>query len=151
MNHSMLTRLVTPCVAAGAIIGSALIASAGEPCPGFVAGETRPETDPPAVQWEDGWLVPYEETIPGTDVTFRMVPVPGGTFQFGSPTDEEGRDGVEGPQCEVAVAPFWMSACEVTWSEYKAFMRMLELFTALESAGVKVVTEANEVDAVTAP
>jgi hypothetical protein len=81
MNHSMLTRLVTPCVAAGAIIGSALIASAGEPCPGFVAGETRPETDPPAVQWEDGWLVPYEETIPGTDVTFRMVPVPGGTFQ----------------------------------------------------------------------
>ncbi|MBT6056141.1 MAG: hypothetical protein HOH16_12005, partial [Planctomycetaceae bacterium] len=34
--------------------------------PGFVAGEKNPETDPPAVRYKNGWLVPYKETIPGT-------------------------------------------------------------------------------------
>ena len=44
--------------------------------PGFVPGDTQPDTNPPAVRYKDGWLVPYEETIPGSDVTFQMVPVP---------------------------------------------------------------------------
>ncbi|HBU37891.1 MAG TPA: hypothetical protein DEB70_08805, partial [Planctomycetaceae bacterium] len=119
--------------------------------PGFVPGDTQPDTDPPAVRYKDGWLVPYEETIPGSDVTFQMVPVPAGTFFLGSPADEVGRADVEGPQVEIAVPPFWMGACEVTWEEYKVFMSMLDLFTALESSGVRLVTEENEVDAVTAP
>ena len=119
--------------------------------PGFVPGDTQPDTNPPAVRYKDGWLVPYEETIPGSDVTFQMVPVPGGSFLLGSPGDEVGREDTEGPQVEVAVSPFWMGACEVTWEEYKVFMSMLDLFTALESSGVRLVTEENEVDAVTAP
>ena len=119
--------------------------------PGFVLGDTQPDTDPPAVHYKDGWLVPYEETIPGSDVTFKMVPVPGGSFLLGSPSDEVGREDTEGPQVEVEVSPFWMGACEVTWEEYKVFMSMLDLFTALESSGVRLVTEENEVDAVTAP
>ncbi len=36
---------------------------------------------PPAV-------APYTETIPGTRVSFDMVPVPGGTFTMGSPASE---------------------------------------------------------------
>ena len=119
--------------------------------PGFVTGETQPDTNPPAIRYKNGWLVPYEETIPGSDVTFQMVPVPGGTFLLGSPEDEVGRESTEGPQVEVAVSPFWMGAREVTWKEYKVFMSMLDLFTALESSGVRLVTEENEVDAVTAP
>ena len=119
--------------------------------PGFVPGDTQPDTNPPAVRYNDGWLVPYEETIPGSDVTFQMVPVPAGTFLLGSPADEVGREDVEGPQVEIAVSPFWMGAREVTWEEYKVFMSMLDLFTALESSGVRLVTEENEVDAVTAP
>ncbi len=32
-----------------------------------------------------GSMKPYVETIPGTDVKFEMVPIPGGTFEMGSP------------------------------------------------------------------
>ena len=40
--------------------------------PGFVPGDTQPDTNPPAVRYNDGWLVPYEETIPGSDVTSQL-------------------------------------------------------------------------------
>src|SRR5687767_3701934 len=33
-------------------------------------------------------VAPYTETIPGTAVSFDMVPVPGGTFTMGSPAAE---------------------------------------------------------------
>ena len=32
----------------------------------------------------------YTDTIPGTKVTFDMVPIPGGTFMMGSPAKEAG-------------------------------------------------------------
>jgi len=96
-------------------------------------------------------MVAYDETIPGTDVTFRMIPVPGGTFRMGSAADEAGRDDVEGPQYEVRVAPFWMGRCEVTWGEYKKYMAACDVFKAMEAAGLRPVTAATEADAVTAP
>jgi formylglycine-generating enzyme required for sulfatase activity len=61
----------------------------------------------------------YTEVIPDTDVTFDMVPIPGGKFLLGSPDDEEGRREDEGPQVEVEVEPFWMGKHEVTWEEYE--------------------------------
>lgn len=64
----------------------------------------------------------YEDRIPGSEVTFRMAPIPGGSFLMGSPAGEEGRKKDEGPQREVEVAPFWMGVCEVTWDEYGLFM-----------------------------
>lgn len=124
---------------------------AADVTPGFVKGAEQPDTTPPAVKWQEGWLVPYDEAIPGTDLSFRMVPIPGGTFRLGSPPDEVGRDEVEGPQVKVTVPPFWMAAHELTWAEYKAFLSMLDLFIALENSGVRLVTEENAVDAVTAP
>jgi formylglycine-generating enzyme required for sulfatase activity len=63
----------------------------------------------------------YVETIPGSKVKFRMVAVPGGTFLMGSPEGEKGHSPNEGPQHPVAVAPFWMGACEVTWDEYDLY------------------------------
>ncbi len=63
----------------------------------------------------------YTETIPGSDVTFEMIGIPGGTFTMGSPADEPGREPDEGPQVEVTVAPFWMAAHEVTWDEFDRF------------------------------
>lgn len=120
--------------------------------PGFVPGDAKPEVDGPVVQVPGGWMVPYDETIPGTDVTFRMVPVPGGKFRMGSPDSEEGRSADEGPQFEVAVAPFWIGAHEVTWAEYKGFMAACDLFKAIESARLRpAVTADNAADAVTAP
>jgi formylglycine-generating enzyme required for sulfatase activity len=61
---------------------------------------------------------PYTETIPGTGVSFEMVPIPGGQFTMGSPLDEPGRSKDEGPPLQVALGPFWMGKHEVTWDEY---------------------------------
>jgi len=118
---------------------------------GFVPGETKPAGDGPAVQVPGGWMVAYDETIPGTSVTFRMIPLPGGTFRMGSPDGESDRSSDEGPQVEVAVEPCWIGKCEVSWAEYKRYMAAFEIFKAMRSAGIRPVTAANGADAVTAP
>jgi sulfatase modifying factor 1 len=118
---------------------------------GFVVGDARPEGEGPFFQVSGGWMVPYEETIPGSSVTFRMIPVPGGTFRMGSPDAEEGRTSDEGPVFEVAVAPFWMSEHEVTWGEYKRYMAACDLFLAMQSAKIRPIDGGNQADAVTAP
>ena len=65
----------------------------------------------------------YTETIPAAgDATFDLVPIPGGEFTIGSPEDEEGRRDDEGPQVKLAIEPFWMGKCEITWDLYRAFM-----------------------------
>jgi len=130
---------------------SGAAAVADSPAAGFVAGDQRPEGDGPAIKVPGGWMVAYDETIPGTDVTFRMIPVPGGTLRMGSPAGETGRGTDEGPQYDVAIEPFWIGRCEVTWSEYKSYMAACDLFKAMESGGIRPVTADNEADAVTAP
>jgi formylglycine-generating enzyme required for sulfatase activity/mono/diheme cytochrome c family protein len=64
----------------------------------------------------------YTEKIPGAEVTFEMLPIPGGEFIMGSPDNEPGRKPDEGPQHKVKIEPFWMGKCEVTWNEYEIFM-----------------------------
>ena len=67
-------------------------------------------------------MLPYTNNIPGTPVTFVMVPIPGGEFVMGSPDSEPGRKPDESPQHKVRISPFWMGQCEVTWNEYELFM-----------------------------
>ena len=67
----------------------------------------------------------YTVTIPGTDAKFDMVPIPGGTYDMGSPESEKGRGKDEGPQHPVTLKPFWMGKCEVTWDEYDIFRKEL--------------------------
>jgi formylglycine-generating enzyme required for sulfatase activity len=67
-------------------------------------------------------MKPYTNVIPGTQITFAMVPIPGGEFVMGSPNNENGRKPDEGPQHKVKISPFWMQQCEVTWGEYELFM-----------------------------
>lgn len=64
----------------------------------------------------------YTETIPGSQVKFTLVPVPGGEFLMGSPAAEAGRKPDEGPQHKVKIAPFWMGQHEVTWDEFEIFV-----------------------------
>ena len=64
---------------------------------------------------------PYSETIPGTNVKFEMMPVPGGEFVMGSPATEPGRAPDEGPPHPVQIRPFWIGKFEVTWDEYDQF------------------------------
>jgi len=65
----------------------------------------------------------YTETIPGSEVKFDMVAIPGGTFEMGSPASEPGRQADEGPQHPVTIRPFWMGKCEVTWDEYDLYWK----------------------------
>ena len=76
------------------------------------------------VKTPHGYMVSYLQQIPGTEQSFQMVPIPGGSFQMGSPGAEAGREPDEGPQVKVTISPFWMSRHEVTWGEYQAFMAL---------------------------
>jgi len=67
-------------------------------------------------------MKPFSTTIPGSDVAYEMVPIPGGKFKMGSPDSEPGRKDDEGPVREVEVDPFWMGKTEVTWNEFHLFM-----------------------------
>jgi len=69
----------------------------------------------------------YTETIEdkesGEKATFEMIAIPGGTFWMGSPATEKGRNPDEGPQHPVAIKPFWMGKCEVSWDEFELFFK----------------------------
>jgi formylglycine-generating enzyme required for sulfatase activity len=64
----------------------------------------------------------YRESIPGTLVTFEMVPVPGGTVTVGGKS--------------VKVAPFEIGRTEVTWDLYDVFALGLD---AKQSGGADAV------------
>jgi formylglycine-generating enzyme required for sulfatase activity len=92
----------------------------------------------------------YTNDIPGTQVNFVMLPIPGGEFTMGSPDNEANRKPDEGPQHKVKIDPFWMGRCEVTWNEYELFMypdeeRRMRSTTPTDAAGDKLA------DAVTHP
>jgi formylglycine-generating enzyme required for sulfatase activity len=108
------------------------------------------EAVPPAAEAETPVVKPmhesYTETIPGAEITFRMVAIPGGTFTMGSPKTEKGRSDDEGPQHQVVIKPFWMAACEITWDEYNKYRG--------NKPGKKLEEQAEpvkEADAVTRP
>lgn len=62
-------------------------------------------------------LKAYTEKVPLTNVSFEMVPVPGGKFKMGSMTQPD-----EAPIHERSIEPFFMSKTEVTWDLYRLFM-----------------------------
>jgi formylglycine-generating enzyme required for sulfatase activity len=100
-----------------------------------------------------GFMVPYTAKIPGTDVQFEMVPIAGGQFKMGSPDSEKGRKPAEGPQFDVTIEPFWIGKFELTWGEYKEFMKITDVFKGFEGLQppLRPVTKDNQADAVTAP
>ena len=49
-----------------------------------------------------------------------MIALPPGSFQMGSPDDEEGRSTAEGPMHQVTIEPFALGVYEVTFAEYDA-------------------------------
>ncbi len=103
------------------------------------------------VETDKGFMVPYTATIPGTDVSFEMIPIPGGEFWLGSPASEPGREADEGPQVLVQTRPFWMQKNELSWAEYKQFMSLYNVFKKFETGKIRLVTEGNRMDAITAP
>jgi formylglycine-generating enzyme required for sulfatase activity len=110
----------------------------------------RPESGR-VVEVDGGYMIPYSKRIPGTEIEFEMVPIPGGTFLMGSPEHEESRSGDEGPQIEIAMDRFWMGKYEVTWGEFKNYMSMEDIFQHFQRFRFRKVTEDKAYDAVSAP
>jgi formylglycine-generating enzyme len=98
-----------------------------------------------------GYMIPYLHILERTDISFEMIPIPGGTVTVGSPATEEGRSEDEGPQYTVQLQPYWVAKTELTWSEYKTFMRTYNIFKKLTAEGMKVSTEQEKADAITVP
>lgn len=71
----------------------------------------------------------YIELVEHTSAKIEMLPIPAGTFQMGSPKDEEGRKDDEGPLHKVELAPFWMAKTEITWDAYDVWMSDLDVFS----------------------
>jgi formylglycine-generating enzyme required for sulfatase activity len=59
----------------------------------------------------------------GGKVTMKLVRIPAGKFMMGTPDDEPGRNGNEGPQHLVEISrSFYMGVYEVTQAQYEAVM-----------------------------
>ena len=94
---------------------------------------------------------PYTATIPGSDVSFDMVPIPEGSFLMGSPEGEKSRQEDEGPQVSVRVDPFWMATTEATWDMFEIFVfQEQEKRLAMDQGGLSAANIPS-VDAVSRP
>ncbi|MGI9542142.1 MAG: formylglycine-generating enzyme family protein [Cyclobacteriaceae bacterium] len=94
-----------------------------------------------SLAWMEGQkeFTQYQEDIPGTDLKYHMVPIPGGTFQMGSQENEAGHQPDEAPAHQVKIEPFWMGQFEITWEQYEAFMfRKDEAYAAPAEAEVSI-------------
>jgi formylglycine-generating enzyme required for sulfatase activity len=120
-------------------------ADSTDSAPAVGISKEKPADGTRFVELPDGtFMVPYTSTLPGTDIEYSMVPIPGGQFRMGN---DDGDDD-EQPSFEVKVDPFWMSKYEVTWAEFHRYMEFEQGFKEL--ASVRVLTEENKIDAVTA-
>lgn len=65
----------------------------------------------------------YQQNIPGSSLSFKMVPIKSGKFLIGSPSDEKNHLSDESPQKNIQLSPFWMGAYEVTRDEFDVFLK----------------------------
>jgi len=84
--------------------------------------------------------------IPGSEVAFRMIPLPGGESTLGSSDPEESRPSDEGPAVSVQISPFWMAETEVTYDAFAIFR-----FKDRDSDSTNIAGKTLPVDAVARP
>lgn len=93
----------------------------------------------------------YTETIPGSQVSFEMLPIEGGEYMMGSPESESNHLEDEGPQVKVKIEPFWMASQETTWDMFEIFVfQEQEKRLAMEEGGLESANIPS-VDAVSRP
>ncbi len=74
----------------------------------------------------------FNESL-GPDLALKMMLIPGGTFQMGSPEDELERSDAEGPQHEVTVPPFCMGKYPVTQAQWRFVAGLPQVNQELEA------------------
>lgn len=116
--------------------------------PGLVT--EKPDSGP-FVEVDGQFMVTYSQRIPGTDIEFEMLPVPGGSFLFGASDGDAGKKEDEQPAVKIEVSPMWVAKTETRWAEYKEYMKLYSIFKEFEAAGKRLVTSDNLSDAITAP
>lgn len=89
----------------------------------------------------------YKQSIPGTELTFDMVAIEGGSFQMGSQYKAD-----EQPIREVTISSFWMANHETTWDLYRLFMeRNIDSQQPLQVSGTEVQIKVDAVSGATTP
>ena len=102
---------------------------------GDVVGfSTNPPNDGPSIKTDRGYMAPYFQSIPGTEIRFEMIPVPGGVVEVGSGADQYGEDAEHptSPITKVQVQPRWVGKYEVSWNEYWQYMALDKSFAQLD-------------------
>jgi formylglycine-generating enzyme required for sulfatase activity len=97
---------------------------ASEASPGAAATPAAP-SDERVVVSGPPTLEAYTDQIPGTLVSFDMIPVPAGSITIDTP---------DGPQT-VQIEPFWIGKTEVTWDEFDIYAFALDLEGTDEKPG----------------
>ncbi|TKK71551.1 formylglycine-generating enzyme family protein [Ilyomonas limi] len=65
----------------------------------------------------------YNQSIPGSTLECKMVPIQGGTFEMGSSEKDKSKKPDETPQRTITISPFWMSAYETTRDAFDVFFK----------------------------
>jgi formylglycine-generating enzyme required for sulfatase activity len=63
----------------------------------------------------------YDQKLPGTTISFKMIAIPAGKFQIGSKNTMADAD--EAPQKEIELSAFWMEEHEVTFEEWDLYFK----------------------------
>ena len=84
---------------------TASLSHAAEPAAGKLGLVKEKPASGRYVKTDQGYMIPYEATIPGTNVKYYMEPIPGGQGPVGSPANEAKRQAVEGPQYQPVQQP----------------------------------------------
>jgi len=74
-----------------------------------------------SAQPPDSALRAYEQKLPHSSVSFKMIPIAGGSYTMGSPGGQRGRKTDEGPAAKVRIDPFFIEEHETTYDEYILF------------------------------
>lgn len=75
----------------------------------------------------------YTEALPGSNIKFHLIAVPGGTLDAGSPALGACRQSDAGPVHTVKVSPFWMTQAALGQQELNAFLAQHKKETSVSS------------------
>jgi len=113
--------------------------------------KTPPSSGPSVKLADELYMVPYVQRVDESDISFEMIPIPGGKITIGSPESQPGHTQDEGPEFTLEVEPFWMAKTELTWAEYKTFLKTYDIFKRLSRQGIRKASGLDQVDAITVP
>ncbi|MBK9565683.1 MAG: SUMF1/EgtB/PvdO family nonheme iron enzyme [Saprospiraceae bacterium] len=64
----------------------------------------------------------FNQKIKGSDITFKMISVPGGKYTLGSAASDKDAEVDETPAKTVEISDFWMAETEVTYDLFQLFL-----------------------------